>query len=140
MKISSVEHNAPRRGYKPAAVKAGGGGKDFSSTLDMARREQLQVEEMLDKIKSAGEKLKRTKSKDDVIVYKEQIQTYLSFVLENYYRIKQDYGMGRLLIRVEVINKKIEELTSALLEQQKANFEIVGSVDEITGLLLDLYH
>jgi len=27
-----------------------------------------------------------------------------------------------------------------LLEQQKESFEIVGRIDEIAGLLLDLYH
>jgi len=138
LKISSVDRNTGRK-YKPPALKAGGG-KNFSSTLDMANREQRKLEEMLDKIKAAGDKLKRTKSKVDVIEYKKHIKEYLSFVLGNYYRLKQDYGLGRLLIRVEVINKKIEELTTALLEQQKANIEIVGKIDEITGLLIDLYN
>ncbi|MDF9407729.1 MAG: hypothetical protein A4E52_01846 [Pelotomaculum sp. PtaB.Bin013] len=138
MKISTVDRNTGRK-YKPSALKAGGG-KDFSSTLDMAKREQRKLEEMLDKIKAAGDKLKRTKSKVDVIEYKEQVQEYLTFVLNNYYRVKQDYGLGRLLIRIEIINKKIEELTASLLEQQKANFEIVGKIDEIAGLLLDLYN
>jgi len=138
VKISTVDRNAGRK-YKPAALKTGGG-KDFSSTLDMAQREHLKLEEMLDKIKAAGDRLKRTKSKADVIEYKEQVQEYLTFVLNNYYRIKQDYGLGRLLIRIEIINKKIEELTASLLEQQQANFEIVGKIDEITGLLLDLYN
>jgi len=138
MKISSVDRSTGGK-YRPPAIKAGGS-KDFSNTLDMAKREQRKLEEMLDKIKAAGDKLKRTKSKVDIIEYKKHIQEYLSFVLENYYRLKHDYGLGRLLIRVEVINKKIEELTNALLEQQKANIEIVGKIDEITGLLIDLYN
>ncbi|MCG9966836.1 YaaR family protein [Pelotomaculum terephthalicicum JT] len=138
MKISSVDRS-PGRKYKPTVLKAGDG-KDFSSTLDMAKREQRKLEEMLDKIKAAGEKLKRTKSKADVIEYKNQIQEYLSFVLEKYYRVKQDYGLGRLLIRIEIINEKIDELTASLLEQQKANLEIAGKIDEIAGLLLDLYN
>ena len=138
MKINPLDRTATRK-YKPVKIKSGVS-KDFSSTLDTAKKDQRKIEEMLDKIKDAGERLKQTKTKEDVYEYKLQIQAYLAFVLENFYRIRQDYEMGRMLIRVEVINKKIEELTAALLEQQKGNFEIVGKIDEITGLLLDLYH
>jgi uncharacterized protein YaaR (DUF327 family) len=138
VKINPLDRVTTGR-YKPVMIKTGES-KDFSSTLDMAKRDQRKIEEMLDKIKSAGEQLKQTKTKEDVVEYKMQIQAYLAYVLENFYRIRQDYEMGRLLIRVEIINKKIEELTAALLEQQKENFEIVGKIDEITGLLLDLYH
>lgn len=138
MKITPLDRSATGK-YKPVKIKSGVS-KDFSSTLDMAKKDQRKIEEMLDKIKDAGERLKQTKTKEDVLEYKLQIQAYLAYVLENFYRIRQDYEMGRMLIRVEVINKKIEELTAALLEQQKANFEIVGKIDEITGLLLDLYH
>jgi len=108
--------------------------------LETAKKNQRKIDEMLDKIKEAGEKLKQTKAKEDVQEYKLQIQAYLAFVLENFYRIRQDYEMGRMLIRVEIINKKIEELTAALLDQQKGSIEIVGKIDEITGLLLDIYH
>ena len=139
MKINPLDRSTAGQYKKPIKIKSQPG-KDFSSTLDMAKKDQRKIEEMLDKIKDAGERLKITKTKEDILEYKLQIQAYLAFVLENFYRIRQDYEMGRLLIRVEVINKKIEELTEALLEQQKTNFEFVGKIDEITGLLLDLYH
>ena len=138
MKINPLDRSTPGK-YQPVKMKTGVS-KDFSSALDMAKKDQHKIEELLDKIKAAGERLKRTKTKEDVVEYKEQIQSYLTFVLENYYRIRQDFEMGRLLIRVEIINSKIEELTNILLEQQKENFEIVGRIDEIAGLLLDLYH
>jgi len=138
MKINSVDSRAGRKYQSPAVITRGE--KDFSSTLDMAKKEQKKLSEMLKKIKAAGDKLKRTKSRANVIEYKEYIQEYLSFVLENYYRIRQDFGLGRLLVRVEVINKKVEELTRALLEQQRKNIAIAGKIDEITGLLIDLYN
>lgn len=138
MKVTPLDRRTMGK-YKPVALKAGGG-KDFSNTLGLAKKEYWKLEEALEKVKAAGEKLKKSKNKEDVVEYKKQVQEYLSFVLENYYRIKQDYEMGRLLIRVEIINKKVEELTAGLLEQEKENFEIVGKVDEIAGLLLDLYH
>ena len=138
MKINPLDRSTANK-YKPVRIKTGAS-KDFANTLDMAKKDQRRIDEMLDKIKEAGERLKQTKTKEDVVEYKLQIQAYLAFVLENFYRIRQDYEMGRMLIRVEIINKKIEELTAALLEQQKGNIEIVGKIDEITGLLLDLYH
>ena len=138
MKINPVDRSTAGK-YTPVRKKTEAS-KDFANTLDMAKRDQRKIDEMLDKIKEAGERLKQTKTKEDVVEYKLQIQAYLAYVLDNFYRIRQDYEMGRMLIRIEVINQKIEELTAALLEQQKGNIEIVGKIDEITGLLLDLYH
>ena len=139
VKINPLDRATPGK-YKPSTIKAGSSSTDFANTLETAKKNQRKIDEMLDKIKEAGEKLKQTKAKEDVQEYKLQIQAYLAFVLENFYRIRQDYEMGRMLIRVEIINKKIEELTAALLDQQKGSIEIVGKIDEITGLLLDIYH
>jgi len=138
MKINSVDGGAGRKYQSPVARTRGN--KDFSSALDLAKRGQKKLAEMLKKIKTAGDKLKRTKSRADAVEYKKYIQEYLSFLLENYYRVRQDYGLGRLLVRVEVINKKVEKLTNALLEQQKKNIALAREIDEITGLLIDLYN
>jgi uncharacterized protein YaaR (DUF327 family) len=40
---------------------------------------------------------------------------------------------------VETIDEKLEELTQALLNDQKENLDIASSIDEITGLLVDIY-
>src|SRR3712207_7059354 len=40
---------------------------------------------------------------------------------------------------VETIDEKLKELTEMLLSDQKENLDIASSIDEITGLLVDIY-
>jgi len=40
---------------------------------------------------------------------------------------------------VEKINKKLEELTSFVLGKEKKNIDLLATLDEIRGLLVDLY-
>lgn len=118
--------------------------KDFSSLMDMAKRENADqyLKEMLEKIMKLGEKIKTTPRLQDIREYKKHITEYLSFILKNYYRVAKDYAMysSSLLIRVDVINKKIDELVTQFLEDQKDNIKLIKQVDEISGLLLDLYN
>jgi len=140
MKIFSVGKSA-RNEYKPVIVQKEKG-KEFSDSLQMAKRDQQEQElkEMLDKIKIAGNKLKVSKSVVDILEYKKYIKDYLSFVTNNYYEICQDRRYySSLLLRVEVINKEIDELTQALLEEEKTNIVLADKIDKITGLLLDLF-
>jgi len=118
--------------------------KDFSSFMDMANRDKQEqhLKEMLDKIMKLGEKIKAAPILKDIKEYKRQISDYLTFVLKNYYKVSRDYlySSSNILLRVDVLNKKIDELVHQFLENQKDNLRLIKSVDEISGLLLDLYN
>jgi len=118
--------------------------KDFSSLMDMANRDNADqfLKEKLDQIMKLAQKLKTTPRLQDIREYKKHITEYLSFILKNYYRVAKDYAMysSSLLIRVDVINKKIDQLVTQFLEDQKDNINLIKQVDEISGLLLDLYN
>ena len=141
VKISPVDR--PPGGQVSSLVKKTAE-KDFSSLMDMAKRENADqyLKEMLEKIMKLGEKIKTTPRLQDIREYKKHITEYLSFILKNYYRVAKDYAMysSSLLIRVDVINKKIDELVTQFLEDQKDNIKLIKQVDEISGLLLDLYN
>lgn len=118
-------------------------GREFSSNLDMAKKEHAEKELrlMLKKINKLGEELKEKPTLQRIRNYKQQIGDYLSFVLKHYYKISQNYGRysAQILVRVEVINKKIEELTDEFLKQQQGNIGLVDKIDEIAGLLVDFF-
>ena len=141
VKISSVDKGP--RGQLPSAVKRPAE-KDFSSFMDMANRDNADqyLGEMLEKIMKLSGKIKTTPLLHDIREYKKHITDYLSYILKNYYRIYKDYDMysSTILLRVDVINKKIGELVSEFLEGQKDNIKLIRQVDEIQGLLLDLYN
>lgn len=118
--------------------------KDFSTFMDMANRENRDqhLKDMLDKIIKLGEKIKKSPTIKDIKEYKKQISEYLTFVLKNYYKVTREYTFysSSLLIRVDVLNKKVEDLINRFMEEQKDNFQLIKNVDEISGLLLDLYN
>jgi uncharacterized protein YaaR (DUF327 family) len=141
MKINSVDRHP---GSQASSLVKKPNEKDFSSMMDMAKKENAEqyLKEMLEKITRLGEKIKSTPRLQDIREYKKNITEYLSFILKNYYKISKDYAMysSTLLLRVEVINKKVDQLVAWFLEEQKNNIKLIKQVDEIQGLLVDLYN
>jgi len=48
-------------------------------------------------------------------------------------------GRHRLYALIKRINKKIEELTQQMLDGQSDNLSLMAAVDELRGMLLDMY-
>lgn len=140
MEITKINNLTPTQ---KNLIKGPKEAQSFSNAFDMAKREdsEQQLSQMLKNIERIGKRLQVSKSIEDVKEYKKQIEEYLSFIIANFYTLRRDYSItrGQIYTRVEVINKKIEELTSVLLQQQKDSIDIIARVDEIAGLLLDIY-
>ncbi len=140
LKVNSV--NRPSQGKKNSVVK-NSVDHNFSASMDMAKRDNDKKElmEMLKKISELGEELKDKPSTQRILEYKKQIKDYLSFVLKHYYKVSHSGSRysTQVLVRVEVINRKIEELTDDFIHQQKVTIDIVNKIDAISGLLIDLY-
>ncbi|SEF90611.1 hypothetical protein SAMN05660865_01306 [Caloramator fervidus] len=117
--------------------------KDFSLALDLANKEQTeeQLQNLLKEIDYLGKRLISTRSLEDARKYKAKIQEYLSFVVKNIYILKKEPGPFNygLHIKIEVINKKVDELTRELLESQKEIMNLADRIEEIKGLLIDVY-
>ncbi len=69
------------------------------------------------------------------------IKEYLESVLNYMYDVKKDisFWQTQYFITVDVIDSKLEELTEALLENQGENIDIASTIDEISGLIVDIY-
>lgn len=116
---------------------------DFSSALDLANKEQTegQIQKLLNEIDILGKRLIATRSLEDAKKYKSKIQEYLSFVIKNAYILKREagpYNYG-IHVKIEVINKKIDELTKELIESQRDIITLADRIEEIKGLLVDVY-
>ena len=140
MRVPSI--NSRIQEQKTYKLKPGADG-EFSASLNSAKKEytERELKKKLEKINTLGDEIKDKPSMQKISEYKEQIREYLAYVLKHYYKLTQNLGMysAQILTRVEVINKKIEELTNEFVKQQKDNFNLVDKIDEIQGLLLDLY-
>ncbi|KYH28524.1 hypothetical protein CPAL_23820 [Clostridium thermopalmarium DSM 5974] len=117
--------------------------KSFSQSFSFAqqKKSEQQLKQMLEDIKKKGNRLVITKCYADVVAYKKIIKEYLESVLDYMYRVKQDisFWQTQYFITVEIIDSKLEELTQMLLSDEKENLSIASTIDEISGLIVDIY-
>lgn len=116
---------------------------DFSTAFDMANKDhdEERLKEMLKDIENLGKKLASTRSIEDAKKYRLKIQEYLSFVIKNIYILRKEPGPFNygVHVRIEVINKKLDELTKKVIQNQQENIAIATNIEEIRGLLVDVY-
>lgn len=117
--------------------------KGFSQSFQFAnqKKSEQELKKMMDSIKKRGNRLAITKMYSDVRIYKNMIKEYLESVLEHMYGVKKDvsFWQTQYFITVDVVDKKLEELTQMVMSEQKDNLNIAGKIDEISGLIIDIY-
>lgn len=115
----------------------------FSAALDLANKDQAEqnLQNMLNEIDKLGKRLIATRSVEDAREYRKKVQEYLNYVVKNAYILKREvgpYSYG-LHIKIEIINEKIDAITKELLQQQRETIELADKIEEIKGLLVDVY-
>lgn len=117
--------------------------KEFSQSFNQAkeRKSQEQLKKMVDEIKSRGNRLVVTKTYADVRMYKKMIKEYLESVLQYMYDTQKDisFWQTQYFITVDTVDQKLEELTTQLLGSEAENINIASTIDEIQGLIVDIY-
>ncbi len=139
MEISRARRNSTLSSdKKPVSSKM-----DFSQNFSFARQQksEQQLKDMMDDIKKKGNRLTITKCFADVKAYKNLIKQYLDSVLKHMYEVKKDisFWQTQYFITVDTVDTKLEELTKLLLNQEKENLNVANTIDEISGLIVDIY-
>lgn len=62
-------------------------------------------------------------------------------MLECIYKLKNEasFWQTQYYITVDVIDKKLEEITEAVISEEKGNLDIASTIDDIQGLIVDIY-
>ena len=138
-----MEIGRVRRGTVTAERKVVSEKKDFSQSFSRERhkKSEEQLNKMIEDIKKRGTRLITTKTYVDVIMYKKMIKEYLESILKFMYETKKDisFWQTQYFITVDTVDLKLEELTQALLNDEKDNINIASTIDEIQGMIVDIY-
>jgi uncharacterized protein YaaR (DUF327 family) len=138
-----MEIGRVRRGTISQERKVVSSRKDFSQNLNQEREKKSheQLKKMVDDIKTKGNRLVITKTYADVNLYKRMIKEYLESVLQYMYDTKKDisFWQTQYFITVDTVDEKLEELTSMLLKTEQENLDIASTIDDIQGLIVDIY-
>ena len=138
-----MEIGRVRRGSVTPERKSVSEKKDFSQSFnkERQRKSEEQLKKLVDDIKKRGNKLILTKTYVDVVMYKKMIKEYLESVLKYMYETKKDisFWQTQYFVTVDSVDGKLEELTQAVLGDQKENINIAATIDEIQGMIVDMY-
>jgi uncharacterized protein len=101
------------------------------------------LEELLDEVHGAGDKLKENPNVDLVQAYKKAVRDFVHYVVERSFVVEQKTSGRNILkrnsyFRISVIDDALEKLAAEILRNQRDNLEILRRVDEINGMLVDL--
>jgi hypothetical protein len=120
--------------------------KGFSILLEDKKEEiYRKVSELLSNVDKEAENLKREQNYHALLRYKESVREFMDYVIENVYRIKERMGIPlkkkrKIYVIVECVNEALEALAQQILKEQVDCMQILARVDQIKGLLLDLYN
>ena len=118
----------------------------FSRTLHDLSREahHERLMQMKKDIEDQAERLIDRVDVKDYEKYRKLIREFLDEIVSNGYTFSRENaytsrgGRHRYIATVETINKKLDELGKEVLSEQSDKIEILGKIDDIRGLLLDL--
>lgn len=120
--------------------------KRFSKEL--AHLDELDVKEKLDyllsKIDKQATRLSEKMDIKELIVYKKLISEFLQESVNSMVKFTKDNfldrrGRHRVYSIVKKVNVELEELTKDVLSKEEDNINILKKMEDIRGLILDIY-
>ncbi|MHB1167275.1 MAG: YaaR family protein [Carboxydocellales bacterium] len=118
----------------------------FSEQLNLAQDNHLhqQLENLLKDIEKQGARLANNQTVRELKIYKELVKKFLKGAVGKTYQLKEEAGWDRrgkykMYTMIQNIDTHIEELTKMVLEEQSDHLEVLGKIDEIKGMLMDIY-
>lgn len=118
----------------------------FSETLkdsDSQRRREI-CTNLLKQIDEQSAELKKSPTPTGVKRYRKLVQAFMKETLDQSYTLNQQThwdrnGNRKVFITVKKLNESLEALAEEVLHKEKNQIDRVAKLDEIRGLLVDLY-
>ncbi len=121
-------------------------GQNFSEQLNVATKTHLkyQMDLEFNAINEIGQRLCKNMLLKDLKEYRQRIAEFLKICIsqgfsfkENYFQTR--YGRSKVLSMIKIVNQKLIDLAQELLSENQDSLKVMALVDEISGLLLDIY-
>jgi uncharacterized protein YaaR (DUF327 family) len=115
------------------------------------------INKLMDGVRDAGDKLTSRPFGEEIMRYKQAVRNFINYVVQNCYSKEYEEGILNKLkpgfkgrrsspeaternhyVKIQVIDKKLEDLAAMLLSSQGRQMELVSRLEEIKGLLIDL--
>ena len=104
---------------------------------------QEKLSEMMEDITVQGDKISKHMDIKDMRKYRELVKGFLNEVVNRSHKFSRENfldrrGRHRVSGIIKLVDKNLDELASELVKDEKDHLAIIGKVDDIRGLLLDI--
>lgn len=104
---------------------------------------QEKLGNMMQEITEQGEKIAKHMDIKDMRKYRQLVKDFLNEVVNRSHKFSRENfldrrGRHRVYGIVKLVDKNLDELAGELVKEEKNHIEIVGRIDDIMGLLLDI--
>jgi uncharacterized protein YaaR (DUF327 family) len=127
-------------------VEGSGKGLVFSRTLSelTAEAQESRLREMAGNIFEQGKKLSEHCDVAEFVRYRNMIREFVDEIVSGGYEFDKnsDYGARgrhRYVVTVKTIDEKLDEIGKEVLSGEADNINVVNAVDDIRGLILDIF-
>ena len=119
---------------------------DFKFTL-LSKLSESELQEklgsMMAEIDEQGQKIAKHMDIKDIKKYRELIKNFMNEVVSHSHKFSRENfldkrGRHRVYGIVKLVDENVDQLAQELLQDEKNHINILGKIDEIKGLLLDL--
>lgn len=129
---------------KKAPIPEGDGSFKFtlvSNIEEQGLQERLTL--MMKEITQQGDKLSKRMDVRDMKHYRALIKDFMNEVVSRSHKFSRENfldrrGRHRVYGIVKLVDEKLDELAAELIKDEKDHLAILGCIDEIRGLLLDI--
>lgn len=117
----------------------------FYDELKIAETEKVYIEfdNLVEEITTQGEKFSRKPTYESLKIYKSMIMEFLKYATKNMFSVEHHTGGNRMKQKIytvtKIIDSKLNALTELIINQQTHNIDLLATLDEIRGMLVDLY-
>lgn len=114
----------------------------------MAKGRQQTVYEKLSKfveeIEDQGKVLAENRTVDELRKYKKMVKQFMEEAVQNGLQLEEQRGFNRrgrtkIYKIVKEVDKKLIDLANTVLDKEKSSLDILNTVGEIKGLLINIY-
>lgn len=104
---------------------------------------QAKLNSMMQEITAQGERISKHMDIKDMKKYRELVKGFLNEVVSRSHEFSRENfldrrGRHRVYGIVRLVDKNLDDLASELVKDEKDHLAIIGKIDDIRGLLLDV--
>lgn len=104
---------------------------------------EVELKGLVEEITKAGERLSKFRSFQDLAKFKRMIKQFLQEAIHDGLELREETSFHQQKLTyvktVEEVDEKVMELTEDVMDQEKSTVDLLGLIDEIKGLLVNIY-